>query len=109
MTTMPKYLVQATYTAEGLQGLMRDKASGRRAAVARALESLGGKVEAFYYALGDYDGFLIADVPDHVTAAAIGITVSSSGLVRTKTTLLLTPEETDQALQKTFDYRPPGT
>ena len=105
---MAKYLVQATYTAEGLQGLIRDKASGRRAAVARALESLGGNVEAFYYALGDYDAFVIADVPDHVTAAAIGITVSSSGLLRTKTTPLLTVEETDRALEKTIEYRPPG-
>jgi uncharacterized protein with GYD domain len=105
---MAKYLVQATYTAEGLQGLIRDKASGRRAAVTRALESLGGNVEAFYYALGDYDAFVIADVPDHVTAAAIGITVSSSGLVRTKTTALLTVEEADRALEKTIEYRPPG-
>lgn len=65
-------------------------------------------MEAFYYALGDYDAFVIADVPDHVTAAAIGITVSSSGLVRTKTTALLTVEEADRALEKTIEYRPPG-
>jgi uncharacterized protein with GYD domain len=106
---MAKFLIQATYTAEGLQGLIRDKASGRRAAVARALESLGGQVEAFYYALGDYDAVVIAEVPDHVTAAAIGITVSSSGVVRTKTTPLLSVEETDRALQKTIEYRPPGS
>lgn len=105
---MAKYLVQATYTAEGLQGLIRDKASGRRAAVSRALEAAGGKVEAIYYSFGEYDVILVAELPDNITAAAVSVRVSGSGLVRTKTTPLLTVEETDQALQKTIQYRPPG-
>ena len=107
-TLMAKYLIAASYTADGLKGLIRDKASGRRAAVAKALEAVGGKVDAMYYALGDDDVLLIVDVPDTVTAAAVSIRVSASGLVRTKTTSLLTVEEADQALQKTIDYRPPG-
>lgn len=106
---MPKYLIEAAYTAEGFQGLIRDKASGRRAAVARALEAVGGKIEALFYAFGDHDVIVLADVPDNVTAAAVSVRVSASGLVRTKITPLLTVEETDQALQKTIDYRPPGT
>ena len=105
---MPKYLIQATYTAEGLQGLIKDKASGRRAAVSRALEAIGGKTESIYYTFGDYDVILIADIPDNVSAAAMSIRVSGSGLVRTKTTPLLTVEETDRALEKTIAYRPPG-
>ncbi len=105
---MPKYLVQAAYTAEGLQGLQKDKASGRKQAVTRAVEGLGGKLEAIYYALGEHDVVLIVDMPDVISGAALGLRVSSSGLVRTKTTTLLTLEEADRALSKTVDYRAPG-
>jgi len=105
---MPKYLIQASYTAEGLKGLMKDKASGRKAAVEKALASLGGKVEGFYYSFGDYDVVVIVDGPDNISAAAVSIATTASGLVRTKTTPLLTVEETDKALAKSVTYRGPG-
>ena len=105
---MAKYLVNASYTAEGLKGLMKDKASGRHAAVTKAIGALGGKLETFYYTFGDYDCFLIVDLPDNVSAAALSLRVSASGLVRTRTTPLLTVAEVDQALQKGVDYRAPG-
>jgi uncharacterized protein with GYD domain len=105
---MPKYLISASYSAEGLRGLQRDKASGRRQAVTTAIEGLGGKVEAFYNALGADDAYVIADLPDNSTAAALGIAVSVAGLVRTRTTALLTVEETDRALEKSVNYRAPG-
>ena len=105
---MPKFLIQAAYTAEGLKGLMKDKASGRKAAVSKMLEGLGGKLDSMYYTFGDHDAIVIADVPDNVTAAALSIAVSASGLARTKTVPLLTVEETDQALAKTVKYRAPG-
>lgn len=105
---MPKFLVQGSYTPEGLQGLIRDKASGRHAAVRRAIESLGGTLESLYYCFGDYDVMLVADLPDNVSAAAVGINVCASGLVRTKTTPLLTIEEADKAIGRTVEYRPPG-
>jgi uncharacterized protein with GYD domain len=104
---MPKYLIQAAYSPEGLQGLIKEKASGRLEAVRRALESIGGKVDSVYYTFGDYDVIVIADMADNLTAAALAIGVSGSGLVRTKTTPLLTVEEADRALEKTFEYRPP--
>jgi uncharacterized protein with GYD domain len=106
---MPKYLVEAAYTAEGLKGLQKDKASGRKQAVSQAVEGLGGKVEALYYSLGDHDVLLIVDMPDVVSGAALSLRVSASGLVRTKTTALLTIEEVDSALSKTVNYRAPGT
>ena len=106
---MPKYLLQASYTADGLKGLMKDKASGRQAAVKKAVEGAGGKVEAFYYAFGKSDVVVIADVPDNVTAAAFSLAAAASGLVRITTTPLLTIEETDQALKKSVGYRPPGS
>jgi uncharacterized protein with GYD domain len=105
---MPKYLVQARYTTEGIQGLVRDSASGRRADVQAAVKTLGGKVEAFYYAFGDDDVVIILDLPNSITAAAVGLTVSGSGTVRVRTTPLLTVEEVDQALEIKMEYRPPG-
>ena len=106
---MPKYLVSGSYTAEGLKGLQKDKASGRRQAVAAAIEGVGGKLECAYFALGQDDVYLIADLPDNVSVAALAITASASGLVRTRTIPLMTVEEVDQALAKTVNYRAPGT
>jgi uncharacterized protein with GYD domain len=105
---MPKYLIQATHSPEGLKGLIKDTASGRKAAVEKAVASLGGKVESMHYAFGEYDVVLIVEGPDNVTTAARGIAVSSTGLTRTTTTPLLTVVETDQALKKAVTYRGPG-
>ena len=78
------------------------------AAVEKLFGSVGGKVEAFYYAFGDTDLFVIADVPDNVTAAALSLTVNAAGGATAKVTVLLTPEEIDAAAKKTPSYRPPG-
>jgi uncharacterized protein with GYD domain len=105
---MAKYLVEAHYTAEGTKGLTREGGTGRRAAATKAVESLGGKIEAFYYAFGDVDAYVIFDVPDNVSAAALSLAVSQSGSINTKTVVLMTPEEMDQAGKKAVDFRPPG-
>jgi len=105
---MAKYLVEGSYTVEGLKGLQKDKASGRKQAVTKLLEGLEGKLEGMYFAMGEHDAVLIVDVPDLVTAAAVSLSVSAAGLVRTKTTALLTVEETDRALAKKVNYRAPG-
>ena len=105
---MPKYLVQANYVGEGLKGLLKEGGSSRRAAVEKLFGSLGGKVEAFYYAFGDTDLFVIADVPDNITAAALSLTVNAAGAATSKVTVLLTPEEIDAAAKKSPTYRPPG-
>ena len=105
---MPKYLIQARYTIEGIQGLVKDSASGRRADVQAAVRALGGKLEAFYYAFGDDDVVVIVDLPSSIAAAALGLTTSGSGAVRVRTTPLLTVEEVDQALEIKTKYRAPG-
>ena len=105
---MPKYLVQAGYTAEGIQGLVKDSASGRRFDVQSSMQSLGGKVEAFYYVLGADEVVAIVDRPDNVAAAAMALNSSVSGAVRVRMTPLLTVEEIDQALEIKMQYRPPG-
>jgi len=105
---MPKFLIQGSYTFEGLKGLQKDKASGRKAAVSAAAEAAGGKLDAIYYCLGQDDVIVIVDLPDAVAATALSVTASASGLVHTKTTALLTVEEADRALAKSVSYRPPG-
>jgi uncharacterized protein with GYD domain len=105
---MAKYLISASYTAEGLRGLQKDKASGRRQAVAAAVEGLGGRIECLYYALGHDDVYVIVDMPDNSAAAALGIAVSAAGLAHTRTTALMTVEEVDRALEKSVNYRAPG-
>jgi len=105
---MPKYLTQANYLGEGLKGLLKEGGSSRRAAVEKLFGSVGGKVEAFYYAFGDTDLFIIADVPDNVTAVALSMIVNAAGAATTKVTVLLTPEEIDAAAKKTATYRLTG-
>ncbi len=107
---MPKFLFEITYTDEGLLGLAADGAAKRQRDVKAAFKSLGGKVESFHFCFGDADVILVADLPDNVTAAAVSMMASSTGLAVGKTTPLLTIEEIDQAIQKMADakYRPPG-
>ena len=105
---MPKYLIQASYTAEGHKGLQKDKASGRKAAVATAAEGLGGRLESMYFAFGDHDVICILEAPDNVAASALALAVAASGTVKIKTTPLLTVDEVDKALGKATSYRAPG-
>jgi uncharacterized protein with GYD domain len=105
---MPKFLVTGSYTGEGLKGLLKEGGSGRRKAVEAAVKSMGGHVEAYYFAFGDSDVVTIVDVPDNVTAAALAIGISSTGTVGIKTTVLLTAEEIDEATKKTMSFRPAG-
>jgi len=104
---MAKFLVQAAYSADGLKGLQKEKASGRREAVRHAVEGIGGKVESIYYSLGEYDVVLTIEVPDIIAGTALAVAVSASGLVRTRTTPLLSVEEADRALAMSVDYKPP--
>jgi len=105
---MPKYLVETTYNAEGIRGLQKDRASGRKEAVTKLLQSVDGKLEAFYFAMGDRDVVTIVDLPDAAAAAAISLTGSATGLFRVTTTPLLTVEEMDRALAKKLPFRGPG-
>lgn len=105
---MSKFLVQATYTADGFRGVQKDKASGRRDAVTKTVQSLDGRIEALYGAFGEYDVIMIVDLPDALSAAALSVTASASGMLRTNVTPLLTVDEMDRALAKTPAYRAPG-
>jgi uncharacterized protein with GYD domain len=105
---MPKFLIQATYNAEGTKGLLKEGGTSRRTAVKKAVEDLGGSLEAFYYAFGDTDAYVICDVPDTVTGLAIAMAVDASGEVHVRTVPLVTPEDIDAACHKAVHYRAPG-
>jgi uncharacterized protein with GYD domain len=105
---MPKYLVQGSYSEQGSKGLLKEGGSKRREAVEKLTTGMGGRVEAFYYAFGTHDAVVIVDLPSNVDAAALSLVVNASGAVRTRTTVLITPEEVDQATKKTVKYRAPG-
>ena len=98
----------ATYTAEGAKGVLKDGGSKRRQAAEAALKSVGGKVDSFYFAFGENDVYAVVDAPDNVSVAAASLTIGASGAVRTKTIVLLTPEEVDQAVKKAPSYQAPG-
>jgi len=105
---MPKYMFEGKYTADGAKAVVRDGGTARRVALEKAITSAGGKLEAMYFAFGGTDVYVIADLPDNVTAASMALTVSQSGVASTNTVVLLTPEEVDMAGKKSIAYRPPG-
>ena len=105
---MPRYLLQANYVGEGIKGLLKEGGTSRQSAAEKAIKSVGGTMEAFYFAFGDTDAYVVAEVPDQVSMAALALTISASGAVATKTTVLMTAEEIDAAAKKTPAYRAPG-
>ena len=105
---MPKYLFQGSYTPEGFRGLLDEGGSKRREAAEQALKSVGGTLEAFYFSFGDNDFYIIVDLPNNVSTMAVSFVGNVSGSFSIKTTVLLTPEEVDEAIKKSVDFRPPG-
>ena len=105
---MPKYLVEASYTVEGVKGVQSAGGSSRRDAIAAVAQSVGGRLESFYFAFGERDVYTVLDLPDNETATAVALTVNASGAVKVRTTVLVTPEEVDAAAKRSVNYRPPG-
>jgi uncharacterized protein with GYD domain len=105
---MAKFLFEAKYTSEGAKGIIKDGGSARREAIEKAVTGLGGRLESFYFAFGGVDAYVIVDLPDNTTAAAMALAVGQSGLATTRTVVLLTMEETDAATKKSVTYRGPG-
>ena len=105
---MPKFLIEASYTPEGVKGLQSDGGTGRRDAVAQAAESVGGRLESIHFAFGDRDVYAIVELPDNESAAAIALSVNAGGAVTSRTVVLLTPEEVDAAVRRSVSYRAPG-
>ena len=105
---MPKYLIEASYTSDGMKGVLDKGGTARREAVEKMLADVGGTLDSFHFAFGSTDAYVIVDVPDNITAAAIGMAVGATGMVNLKTTVLLTPEDIDRAAAVQTSYTPPG-
>ena len=105
---MARYLWQVSYTAEGVKGVLSEGGTSRRSMIQKLVEGLGGRVDMFDFAFGADDVYVIAELPDNVTAAAIGLTVAAAGAASIKTVVLISPEEVDEASKKSVDYRAPG-
>ena len=105
---MPKMLIKARYNADGAKGLIKEGGSSRRATVQKLIEAMGGKMEAFYFAYGDADAYLIVDTPSATDGLALSLAVNASGAVALATIPLITVEEMDAACKKTVSYRAPG-
>jgi len=105
---VPRFLVIGEYSAEGARGLMAAGGSARRTAVEKMVAALGGRLESFDFAFGGDDVYVIVDMPDNESAAAVALTVSGSGAVHARTIVLLAPDQLDRAAQLRPDYTPPG-
>jgi uncharacterized protein with GYD domain len=105
---MPKYLIKARYTQDGIAGVKREGGSSRREALAKTAASVGGKMESFYFAFGETDAYVVVDLPDNASAAGLALSVGAAGGAMVTTVPLLTPEEVDGAVKVSVDYRKPG-
>lgn len=106
---MPKYLWQVRYSPEGARGVLDQGGSARRDAITEMVESVGGRVEACYFAFGPDDLIVIGDVPDETAAAALSLRTAASGAAVSRSVVLLTPEQLDEAVRLDVEYRPPGS
>jgi uncharacterized protein with GYD domain len=107
---MAHYLVQVSYNNQGISGLVNNP-QDRSTHIGSVIESLGGRMESFYHAFGDYDAVAIAELPNNVSAAAFALATGAGGAVRSyKTTVLITTDEAVEAMRKasTVGYRPPS-
>ena len=105
---MPMFLFEVSYTLEGVKGLQSAGGSSRREVVDDVASSVGGRIESFHFAFGNHDAYVIADLPDSESAAAVALAVNASGGDTLKSVVLLTPDEVDAAAKRSVDYRPPG-
>ena len=105
---MPKYLAIGNYTVDGVKGLMKEGGVKRKAAAEAAIKSVGGRVEAFYFAFGENDLYAVIDAPDNAAVAGVALAINAGGGARLKTVVLLTAEEVDEALKQGAKYTPPS-
>jgi uncharacterized protein with GYD domain len=106
---MAKYLIEVSYTLDGVKGLLKEGGSGRVAAVKHLIEGAGGSVESMYFVFGKHDVVIVCDLPDNATVAAVSLAVSAAGAAEPSVRVLLTAEEIDAAAGKTVEYRAPGS
>ncbi|MEP6597771.1 MAG: GYD domain-containing protein [Ginsengibacter sp.] len=106
---MTKFLIKASYTSEGVKGLLKVGGTNRKQVIEKMLTDMGGKLESFYYAFGDHDVYAIGEMPDDISAAALSMAINASGMVHISVTILLDTETIDKAIKLSANYRAPGS
>ncbi|MFU8870376.1 GYD domain-containing protein [Micromonospora sp. SL4-19] len=105
---MPKFLLESSYTTDGVKGLVSDGGSKRAEIARHAIEASGGRIESLHFSFGKYDTYVVCELPDHKAAAALAIAIRAAGGVDTRITPVLTPEEVDEAVRMKVAYQAPG-
>jgi len=105
---VPKFLLESTYTTDGVKGLVADGGTKRAEIARKAIEGSGGRIESLYFSFGKYDTYVVCDLPDHKAAAALVIAIRAAGGVDTRVVPVLTPEEVDEATRTKPPYQAPG-
>ncbi len=105
---MTKFLIKASYTSEGIKGLIKVGGTKRKQTVEKTITEMGGKMEAFYFGFGEHDAYVIVEMPDIASTAALALNINATGFVEVSTTVLLSPEDIDQAVKQTVHYQSPG-
>jgi uncharacterized protein with GYD domain len=106
---MPKYMIKASYSPQGMKGVVAKGGTARKTAIEKLLAGVGGTMESFYFAFGSDDVYVTVDAPSHEAVAAVAGAVTSTGAMsHYETVVLLEPEQLDAAAGITVDYTPPG-
>ncbi len=105
---MARYLFRAKYTQAGVTGLLKEGGTSRREALRQTIEGMGGNLQDLFYAFGDWDLFLITELPDDEAATAVSLNISAAGALEVSVTVIVTPETVDAAVSKSVPYRAPG-
>jgi uncharacterized protein with GYD domain len=105
---MTKFLIKASYTSDGIKGLLKVGGTNRKQTVEKMIADMGGKLESFYFAFGDHDVYVISELPDTASAAALALTINASGSVSVSTTVLIDPADVDKATKLSVNYHAPG-
>jgi uncharacterized protein with GYD domain len=107
--TVSKYLIKASYSPEGIKGVMSKGGTARVEAIKQLVSGVGGSMESFYFAFGGDDVYIVVDAPSHEAMAAVAGRVTSTGVLSSyETVVLLTAEQLDAAANMSVDYTPPG-
>ena len=107
---MPVFLMRFSYTPETWSRLIQNP-EDRRDAARAYIEKVGGTLHGFWYGFGKYEGYAIFEAPDNASVAGAVLAIAAGGaLASVETTVLMTVEETLEALakSKSIAYRRPG-
>ncbi len=106
---MSRYLFIARYDSTGAQGVLAKGGRARASAIEKAVADLGGRMETFDFAFGKDDVYTLCELPDNQAAAAVALTVNSTGRAHVRTVVLMTPEDVDAATRQSVNYAAPGS